>query len=61
MEWKRNFGMEYGRCSEWIGMEDLKNRMEDRLPYGAVATGELLGAKPPQYLFYPRPPSQKLF
>ena len=25
--------MEYGRCSEWNGMEDLKNRMEDRLPY----------------------------
>ena len=33
MEWKENFGTEYGRCSEWNGMEDLKNRMEDRLPY----------------------------
>ena len=22
MEWKENFGMEYGRCSEWNGMED---------------------------------------
>ena len=33
MEWKENFGMEYGRCSEWNGMEDLKNGMEDRLPY----------------------------
>ena len=26
MEWKENFGMAYGRCSEWNGMED-------RLPY----------------------------
>ena len=33
MECKENFGMEYGRCSEWNGMEDLKNGMEDRLPY----------------------------
>ena len=33
MEWEENFGMEYGRCSEWNGMEDLKNEMEDRLPY----------------------------
>ena len=33
MEWKENFGMEYERCSEWNGMEDLKNGMEDRLPY----------------------------
>ena len=33
MEWKENFGMEYGRCLEWNGMEDLKNGMEDRLPY----------------------------
>ena len=35
MEWKKNFGtgMEHGRCSEWNGMEDLKNGMEDRLPY----------------------------
>ena len=32
MEWKENFGMEYGRCSEWKGMEDMKNGMEDRLP-----------------------------
>ena len=32
MEWKKNFGMEYGRCSEWNGMEDLKNGMEGRLP-----------------------------
>ena len=31
-EWKKNFGMEYGRCSEWNGMEDLKNGMEGRLP-----------------------------
>ena len=23
----------YGRCTEWNGMEDLKNGMEDRLPY----------------------------
>ena len=29
MEWKKKFGMEYGRCSEWNGMEDLKNGMED--------------------------------
>ena len=27
------FGMEYGRCSEWTGMEDLKNEMDDRVPY----------------------------
>ena len=33
MEWKENFGMEYGRCLEWNGMEDLTNGMEDRLPY----------------------------
>ena len=33
MEWKENFGMEYRRYSEWNGMEDLKNGMEDRLPY----------------------------
>ena len=33
MEWKENFGMEYGRCSEWNGMEDLKTGMEDGLPY----------------------------
>ena len=33
MEWKKNFGMDYGRCSEWNGMEDLKNGMEDRLPH----------------------------
>ena len=33
MEWKESFGMEYGRCSEWNGMEDLKNGMEGRLPY----------------------------
>ena len=32
MGWK-NFGMEYGRCSEWNGMEDLKNGMEGRRPY----------------------------
>ena len=34
MEWKENFGMKCGRCSEWNGMEDLKNRMEDRMKYG---------------------------
>ena len=33
MEWKKNFGMEYGRCSEWNRMENLKNEMEGRLPY----------------------------
>ena len=33
IEIKGIFGMEYGRCSEWNGMEDLKNGMEDRLPY----------------------------
>ena len=33
MEWKKSFDMEYGRCSDWKGMEDLKNGMEDRLPY----------------------------
>ena len=35
MEWKENFGigMEYGRCSEWNRTEDLKNGMEDGLPY----------------------------
>ena len=33
MEWKENFGMDYGRYSEWNGMEDLKNRIEDRPPY----------------------------
>ena len=32
MQWK-NFGMEYGRYSEWNGMENLKNGMEDRLTY----------------------------
>ena len=32
MEWNVNFGMEYGRCSEWNGMEDLKNGMEDGIP-----------------------------
>ena len=31
MEWNGNFGMEYGRCQN--GMEDLKNGMEDNLPY----------------------------
>ena len=30
---KENFDMEYGRNSEWNGMEDLKNGMEDRVPY----------------------------
>ena len=25
--------MEYGRCSEWNEMEDLKNGMENCLPY----------------------------
>ena len=33
MEWKENFGMEYGRCSEWNGIKDLKNGIEDRLSY----------------------------
>ena len=33
MKWKENFGMTCGRHSEWNGMEDLKNGMEDRLPY----------------------------
>ena len=33
MEWKDDFGMECGRCSEWNGMEDLKNGMEDGLSY----------------------------
>ena len=33
MEWKENFGMEYEKCLEWNEMEDLKNGMEDRLPY----------------------------
>ena len=33
MEWKDNFGMEYGRCSKWNGMEDFKKLMVDRLPY----------------------------
>ena len=33
MKWQENFDMEYGRCSEWNEMEDLKNVMEDRLPY----------------------------
>ena len=37
-EWKENFGMEYGRSSEWNGMEDLKNGMEDYLPYSLVTT-----------------------
>ena len=32
-EWKENFGMEYEKCLEWNEMEDLKNGMEDRLPY----------------------------
>ena len=25
--------MGYGRCSEWNGIKNLKNGMEDRLPY----------------------------
>ena len=33
MEWKENFGMEYGRYSEQNGMEDLRHGMEDRLPF----------------------------
>ena len=33
VEWKENFGMEHGRCSEWNGMEDLRNGMENRFPY----------------------------
>ena len=33
MEWKENFGMEYGRCLEWNQMEDLKIGLEDGLPY----------------------------
>ena len=33
IEWKENFDMEYGRCSEWNGMGDLKNGMKDCLPY----------------------------
>ena len=33
MDGKKNFGTEYGRCSEWNEMEDLKNGMLDRLPY----------------------------
>ena len=33
MEWKRNFGMEYGRFQVWKGMEDFKNGMECHLPY----------------------------
>ena len=33
MEWNENFGMKYGKCSEWNGMEDLKNQMEDRFLY----------------------------
>ena len=35
MEWLEDFGtgMEYGRCSEWNGMEDLKNGLEDRFPF----------------------------
>ena len=33
MDWKENFGMENGRCSEWNGKEDLKNGMENRVPY----------------------------
>ena len=33
MEWKRNFGMEYGRLQVWKGMEDFKNGMECHLPY----------------------------
>ena len=31
MEWNGNFGVECGRCLN--GMEDLKNGMEDNLPY----------------------------
>ena len=27
MEWKRNFGTEYGRFQVWKGMEDFKNGM----------------------------------
>ena len=33
VERKENFGMKYGSCLEWNEMEDLKNGMEDRLPY----------------------------
>ena len=40
MEWngkwygmEREFGMEYVRCSECNGTEDLKNGMEDGFPY----------------------------
>ena len=36
MEWKENLGMEYGRCSEWNGKEDLKNAIKDRLPYSSI-------------------------
>ena len=32
MEWKENFGTDYGRCSEW-NVEDLIIGMEDRLPF----------------------------
>ena len=39
MEWngkwygmEKKFGVAYGRCSKWNGMEDLKSKMED-LPY----------------------------
>ena len=39
MEWKENFGVEYGRCSEWNGLEDLKNGMENRLPYQLHTVG----------------------
>ena len=31
MEWKGNFGVEYGRCQN--EMEDFKNGMEGNLPY----------------------------
>ena len=33
MEWRENFGIEHGRYSEWNGMEDFKNGVEDSLPY----------------------------
>ena len=32
-ESKGNFGVEYGRCSEWNEMENLKNGKEHRLSY----------------------------
>ena len=33
MEWKENFGMEYGKFEKWNGMEDSKNEKEARLSY----------------------------